>query len=182
MNAKLFMAVVSLAVTLAACSSPQPATSAGAPARPDVLYAPARITPGLLEYAPDRSTFAPVLTERFPYPTQAEASAAFLRMRAAAPSAESQPASIRLFGCQPGSLDDETARVTRSREPNALCAVDFLDSSGRRLWREAANFVYARGLWTLQPVFPPRTPVAWRNREGSPKDFWWWVPGRPRYE
>jgi len=182
MNARVFVPIVILAVALAACSSPQTATSAGAPTGPDALYALARINPGVLEYTPDRSTFAPVLTERFAYPTQSEAKAAFLRMMAAAPSGEALPASIRLFGCQPGSLDDETARVTRSREPNVLCAVDFLDSSGRGLWREAANFVYVRGLWTLQPVFPPRTPVAWSNREGSPKDFWWWVPGRPRYE
>ena len=176
------LTVIILAAALAACSGPQGPESPSAPTGPDALYAPARVTPGVLEYAPDRSTFAPVLTERFAYPTQDEANAAYLRMPAAAPPTETPPASVRLFGCQPGELDAETARVSRSRELAVLCAVDFLDPGGRRLWREAANFVYAHGLWTLQPVFPPRSPVAWRHREGSPKDFWWWVPGRARYE
>ena len=81
-----------------------------------------------------------------------------------------------------GALDAETARVTRYRGPVVLCAVDFLDLDGRPLRRGAANFFHAGGVWTMQPVYPPRSAVAWRNREGSPKDFWGWVPGRPRYE
>jgi hypothetical protein len=173
---------MALAAALAACSSSQPAANVSAPAGPDALYAPARVAPGVLEYAPDRSTFAPVLTERAAYPTQAEASAAYLRLMATGPTNDSAPASIRLFGCQPGALDAETARVTRYPGPAALCAVDYLDGDGRRLWREPANFVYAQGVWTLQPVYPPQSAVAWRNRESSPKDFWWWVPGRPRYQ
>ena len=182
MNAKFAAVVAAVAASLAACSSPQPAATLGASAGPDALYAPASVTPGVLEYAPDRSTFAPILTERYAYPTQVEANAAYRRMIEVAPSNESVPASVRLFACRPGALDAETARVTRYPGPVVLCAVDFLDSGGKRLWREAANFVYAHGRWTLQPVYPPRSLVAWRNREGSPKDPWWWVPGRPRYE
>ena len=173
-------AFLALAAALSACSSPQPAAIPSAPAGPDALFTPAAVTSGVLEYAPDHSTFAPVLTERVAYPTQEQANAAYLRSMATAPSSELPPASIRLFGCQPGALDAETARVTRDH--GVLCAVDYLDAGGRSLRREATNFVYAHGVWNLQPVYPPRSLVPWRNREGSPKDFWWWVPGRPRYE
>jgi hypothetical protein len=171
-------------VALSACSAPAPiATVAVSPQTgPERLYTPARVTPGRLEYAPDRSTFAPVLTERFPFPTQPQANAAYTGLIAAAPPDQSYPSSIWLFGCKPGALDEQTARVERYRGPVVHCATDFLDARGRRLWREAANFFYYGKIWTMQPVYPPRTPVAWRNRERSPKDFWWWAPGRARYE
>ena len=182
MSAKAVTTAIALAASLAACSGRQPDAMTGAPVGPDALYTPAAVTPGVLEYAPDRSTFAPILTERFAYPTQAEANAAYFRMVATAPPNGSPPASIQLFGCQPGALDAETARVRRYRGPVVLCTVDFLDLGGRRLQREAANFFHADGVWTLQPVYPPRSAVAWRNGEGSPKDFWGWIPGRPRYE
>ncbi len=182
MNASALSVAIVVAAALSACSGPQGAATVGGATGPDALYAPAHVAPGILEYAPDRSTFAPVLTERFAYPTQAQANAAYLRTLSAAPEDLTLPASIRLFGCQPGALDGETARVTRYRAPVALCAVDFLDAAGRRLWREPANFIYAQSVWSLEPVYPPKTPVVWRHRESSPKDFWWWVPGRPRYE
>ncbi len=182
MSAKSATLVLPFLAALAACSSLEPAAIGAASTGPDALYTPAHVVPGVLEYAPDHSTFATLLTERFAYPTQAEANAAYLRMIAAALSRESPAASIRLFGCQPGALDAETARVTRYRGPVVLCAVDFLDLDGRPLRRGAANFFHAGGVWTMQPVYPPRSAVAWRNREGSPKDFWGWVPGRPRYE
>ena len=81
MSARAATLVMALAVALAACSSSPPAASVSAPAGPDALYAPARVAPGVLEYAPDRSTFAPVLTERAAYPTQAEANAAYLNVQ-----------------------------------------------------------------------------------------------------
>ncbi|MFX4570354.1 hypothetical protein ABTA85_19625, partial [Acinetobacter baumannii] len=68
------------------------------PAGPDALYVPERVVPGRLEYAPDRSTFAPILTERFAYPTQPEANAAYLRLIAAAQPGPAYPASVWLFG------------------------------------------------------------------------------------
>lgn len=174
-------AVLPLLVALAACAERQQ-TIVIPPAGPDALYTPERIVPGRLEYAPDRSTFAPILTERSAYPTQPEANAAYLRLIAAAPSGPAYPPSIWLFGCRPGALDAQTARISRYPGPVVHCATDFLDSSGRRVRRETANFYYHNRIWSMQPVYPPRSGVAWRNRESSPKDFWWWVPGRPRYE
>jgi hypothetical protein len=173
---------LSLLAALAGCSMPLASVAPAPPVRPEPLYTPDRVTPGRLEYAPDRTTFAPILTERFPYPTQEQANAAYARQIAAAPSDQNHATSIWLFGCKPGALDPETARVARYRGPVVHCATDFLDASGRRLRRETANFYYHAKLWTLQLVDPPRTPAPWRNLERSPKDFWWWVPGRDRYE
>lgn len=165
------------------CAAPAPRVVDTGPPPPQPLYVPDRVHPGRLEYAPDRSTFAPILTERFPYPTQPEANEAYRRLVAMAPAGPAAyPSSIWLFGCKPGALDEQTARVTRYRGPVVLCATDFLDEAGRRLRRESVNFYYYGAAWNMQPVYPPRTAVPWRNRERSPKDFWWWVPGRPRYE
>lgn len=173
---------MSLLIVLTGCAAPAAPSPDAGPPIPEPLYVPDRVKPGRLEYAPDRSTFAPVLTERFPYPTQPEANAAYRRLLAMAPPDGAYPASIWLFGCKPGALDELTVRVTRYRGPVAHCATDFLDSSGRRTRRETANFYYYGAVWNMQPVYPTRTAVPWRNRERSPKDFWWWVPGRPRYE
>jgi hypothetical protein len=174
--------VTPLLIALAGCAAPaQPVVEMGPPI-PEPVYSPDQVKPGRLEYAPDRSTFAPVLTERFPYPTQPEANAAYRRLLATAPADRAYPASIRLFGCKPGALDELTARVTRYQAPVVHCATDFLDSSGRRTRRETANFYYYGTVWNIQPIYPSHTAVPWRNRERSPKDFWWWVPGRPRYE
>ncbi|MGR9426215.1 hypothetical protein [Rhizobium leguminosarum] len=174
-------ALLPLVVLLAGCASREPAVVLP-PSGPDALYSPERVVPGRLEYAPDRSTFAPILTERSAYPTQPEANAAYLRLIAAAPPGRPYPASIWLFGCKPGALDAQTARVSRYRGPVVHCATDFLDHDGGRIRRETANFYYYDRVWSMQPVYPPKSSVAWRNRERSPKDFWWWVPGRPRYE
>lgn len=176
--------VLPLLAALSGCvaQSPVEPIAAPPPMGPEALYTPARVTSGRLEYAPDRSTFAPVLTERFPYPTQPQANAAYARLTAAALPDRSYPTSIWLFGCKPGALDDETVRIERYRGPVVHCATDFLDARGRRLGRETVNFYYLGKAWTMQPAYPPRTSVAWRNREGSPKDFWWWAPGRSRYE
>lgn len=174
--------IVPLLIIMAGCATPPAPVVELGPAAPEPLYTPARVRPGRLEYAPDRSTFAPLLTERFPYPTQPEANAAYLRLIAATPADRPYPSSIWLFGCKPGALDEQTARVTRYRGPVVHCATDFLDASGRRLRRETANFYYHQSVWNMQPVHPPVTVAPWRNRAHSPKDFWWWVPGRPRYE
>lgn len=169
-------------LTVAGCASPPPAIARveHLPAT-DPLYRPRRVEPGRLEYAPDRTAFAPVLTERFPYPSQAEADAAYGRLLAAAPAAL-EPRSVRLFGCKPGVIDGRTARVTRVSGPAVHCATDVFDSHGRQLGRRSVNFVYDDMVWTMRPVDPPRSPAPWLAREGSPKDPWRWVPFRDRYE
>lgn len=181
MTTRKLIAFLPLLVALAGCAARDQATLIP-PSGPDALYTPERVVPGRLEYAPDRSTFALILTERSAYPTQPEANAAYLRLLAAAPAGAAYPASVWLFGCKPGALDALTARITRYRGPVVHCATDFLDPDGRRVMRETANFYYDNRIWSMQPVYPPRSSVAWRNRERSPKDFWWWLPGRPRYE
>ena len=93
--------VLSLPVVLvlSACATPQPwpVTDYGPPAR-EPMYTPAVVKPGRLEYAPDRSTFAPILTERFPYPTQPQANAAYRRLLAGSTTDGGLPASVWLFG------------------------------------------------------------------------------------
>ena len=172
------------AFLLAGCaqSAPPPIVDVASVPATDPLYRPKRVRPGELEYAPDRTTFAPVLTERFPYPTQVQANDAYRRLLADASPISLSPSSLRLFGCKPGVLDEQTARVTRYRGPLVHCAVDLLDAAGRPVARETANFYYRRSAWRMQPVDPPRSLVPWRGRERSPKDFWWWAPGRDRYE
>lgn len=184
MRARRIPFALPLLVALSGCTTPNAVigTVEREASRPEPLYMPPRIVPGRLAYAPDRSTFAPILTERFPYPTQPQANAAYRRLVAAAPPGNAYPSSIRLFGCKPGALDEQTARVARYPGPVVHCATDFLDPNGRVLWRETSNFFYHREVWMMQALDPPRAPVAWRDREGSPTDPWWWVPGRSRYE
>ncbi|SDR63772.1 hypothetical protein SAMN05519103_09020 [Rhizobiales bacterium GAS113] len=179
--------LVSTALTFAVggCAAPTgapPGSETELPAT-DPLYWPERVQPGRLEYAPDQTTFAPILTERFPYPTQQEANDAYLRLLATAPAASRPyPASLWLFGCKPGVLDSQTARVTRYRGPVVHCATDFLDAAAHRVRRETVNFYYDRSAWSMRVTDPPRSIVPWRGQEHSPKDSWWWVPGRNRYE
>lgn len=169
-------------IALAGCAQPiVPVVETALPVR-DPLYTPDRVVPGRLEYAPDGMTFPPVLTERFTYPTQSEANAAYRRSLLSAAANGVYPASVWLFGCKPGALDGQTARVTRYNGPVVHCATDFLDAGGRRVHRETENFYYYAGVWNMRPVEPPRTIVPWRNRERSPKDPWRWLPGRERYE
>ena len=169
-------------LALAGCASPPPsAVMLVPPPATDRLFRPDRVEPGRLEYAPDRSTFAPVLTERVSYPTQPQADAAYRRLLAGAPP-DLRATSVRLFGCRPGAIDPQTARVARYRGPVVLCATEYLDASGRVIGRRPVNFVYANGAWAMHPVDPPRRLVPWTNRERSPTDPWSWVPGRDRYE
>jgi hypothetical protein len=172
------------AFLLAGCvpSPPPPIVEVAPVPATDPLYRPQRVRPGELEYAPDRTTFAPVLTERFPYPTERQANDAYRRLLADAPPDSRFPSSLRLFGCKPGVLDEQTARVTRYRGPLVHCAVDLLDAAGRPVARDTANFHYFRSAWRIEFVDPPRALVPWRIRETSPRDRWWWAPGRDRYE
>lgn len=70
-----------LAVALAGCADQSLTAVADRPAVPayDAIYTPQRVAPGRLEYAPDRDTFAPILTTRGPFPTQQQANDAFQR-------------------------------------------------------------------------------------------------------
>ncbi|AZO82094.1 MULTISPECIES: hypothetical protein [unclassified Bosea (in: a-proteobacteria)] len=178
--------IIALPMALSGCSTsapePVPSIATISAVGRHALQTPARVVPGRLEYAPDGWTLAPILTERFPYPTQTDANAAYLRLISAAAPGWSHTSAVRLFGCKPGALDAQTARVTRYRGPVVHCATDLLDGDGRRLRRETVNFYFHRSLWTMQPVAPPRAPVAWRDWEGSPRDPWWWLPGRARYQ
>ncbi len=71
-----------LAFLLSACSPPQHDLVLENRAPPaDALYRADPVTPGRLAYAPDRKSFAPVLTEPFTYPTQPQAEHAWQRAR-----------------------------------------------------------------------------------------------------
>ena len=188
-----------LGLTLAGCATnPEPYVGAvmSPPAR-EALYAPEKAQPGRLEYAPDRDTFAPVLTERFTFPTQQQANNAWLRARVPpgpqgiinASEALSTPESsgtnvsrISIFACKPGAFDEQTTRIARYKGPVVHCATDFLNEAGQRLRRETVNFYWDRRVWRLQETDPPRTPVRWRDRETSPGDHWSWLPFGNRYE
>lgn len=163
------------------------ATSIAAPAR-EALYTPDQVRAGRLEYAPDRSTFAPVLTERVAYPTQPQAQNAFLRSQWTAvrfsgvakgpvqPITFSGPrypaAGVRLFACRPGALDGQTGRMVLYRGPVVLCATDFLDEAGQRLWRAPINFYFHQKTWRMHDPNPPAAPASWLNPEPSPARSW----------
>ena len=139
-----------LILTLAGCATnPEPYVGAvmSPPAR-EALYVPEKAQPGRLEYAPDRDTFAPVLTERFTFPTQQQANNAWLRARVPpgpydiinASEECSTPESpgtnvsrISIFACKPGAFDEQTTRIARSRAPVVHCATDFINEAGQRL-------------------------------------------------
>lgn len=178
--------VSALAIVLSGCAAPtpepMPSITAASVRGPEALHTPGRVVPGRLEYAPSGSTFAPILTERFFYPTEVDANAAHLRLIGMTTAGRPLSGLIRLFGCKPGALNPQTARVTRYHGPVVHCATDLLDGDGRTLRRETANFYYHRSVWTIQPLDPPQSPVAWRDRERSPRDLWWWLPGRSRYQ
>jgi hypothetical protein len=175
-----------LAIFLSACSPPQHilVLENGAPTT-DALYRADPVTPGRLAYAPDRETFAPVLTEPFTYPTQRQAEHAWQRAnfsRVDVGEQERRPPGIRLFGCKPGALDSLTGRITRYRGPVVHCAVDFGGTPSQPLRREAVNFYYYGGAWHLLMTDPPHAPVAWLNHEKSERDPWRFLPWRERFE
>lgn len=175
-----------LTVLLASCAQPQP-VSLVAEGRPtsDALYRADPVRPGRLAYAPDRATFAPMLTEAYTYPTQPQAEQAWQRAslnRMEVMARNDGPPGIRLFGCKPGALDSLTGRITRYRGPVVHCAADVAMASGLPPRRETVNFYYHGGAWSLLMTDAPRAPVAWLNREKSVRDPWRFLPWRDRYE
>jgi len=185
-----FAVLAPIAAFLSGCETPPPAALVAPPAR-DRLYTPAEITPGRLQYAREPDAFAPVLTDRVPYPTQEQANNAFARenmassyptkgpyvIRASDPlPAERPAASLRLFACKPGVLNSVTGRIVEPRGKAVHCATDFLDGQGRRLSRETVNFYYAAGAWRMLETNAPTTPAAWINPERSPSDPFSWFP------
>ena len=198
---KTSLAIALLSVGCAVEPQPRPIAYQAAPTpRHDALYTPERVTPDRLEYSPDRDTFAPILTERTAYPTQAQANNAFARAtmargiyiikasstvpdsHAVASGEPEQPVSLHLFACKPGALDDQTGRVERYPGPVVHCATDFLSAAQERLFRATVNFYYTQHAWSMRIAHPPTTKVAWAAVDHSPTDFWWWVPGRDRYQ
>jgi hypothetical protein len=186
-----FAVVVPIAAFLSGCETPPPTALVAPPPARDRLYTPAEITPGRLQYAREPDAFAPVLTDRVPYPTQEEANNAFARenmassyptkgpyvIRASDPLPTERPAaSIRLFACKPGVLNSVTGRIVEQRGKAVHCATDFLNGQGRRLSRETVNFYYAAGAWRMLETNAPTTPAAWINPERSPSDHFSWFP------
>lgn len=176
---------------LAGCEAPpaQYALAASPPGRDPLL--PREVVPGRLEYARQPDTFAPVLTQRLAYPTEAQANDAFERYRksasnafndtlvvpAADPSASDRRAvRIHLFACRPGALNDTTGRIESVSGHVVHCATDFLDAQDHRFFRETVNFHYERGAWRMSETTPPTTPTPWINLEPSPKDYFSWLP------
>lgn len=180
------------AAFLAGCAVPPEPLAPGAtviapPAR-DAIYTPEQVRSGRLAYAPDRTTFAPVLTERVAYPTGRQAQNAFLRsqwpavrfsgvakgpVQPATLTSPSYPAaSVRLFACRPGALDGQTGRMVRYRGPVVLCSTEFLDETGQRLWRAPINFYFYNQAWHMHDPDPPSAPVPWLNPEPSPARSW----------
>lgn len=191
--ARAICLVLPAGVLIAGCAVPPDASTSlvtpiVTPAH-DALYTPEQVRSGRLAYAPDRSTFAPVLTERVAYPTQPQAQDAFLRSQwpeVRFPKAGKGPdltvvvtgptypaASVRLFACRPGALDGQTGRMVRYRGPVVVCATEFLDEAGTRLWRGPINFYYHQKMWRMQDPAPPTAPVPWLDREPSPARSWY---------
>jgi hypothetical protein len=200
-----------LLLALAGCNQAAlPVVYTSAPAQ-DLLYRSQGITPGRLEYAPDRSEFAPVLTRQGFYPTQDQAQAAWLRAANGhastdvppttvlarpdgAPVTEgggfgggtppdTLPAGVRLFACGPGRIDNQTGRTGDPGHPlSVLCATDFLDPAGGVMFRAPVNFVHWQRAWRIDRTNPPAQLARWFGRTPSPKDPLSWVPGRDRYE
>lgn len=172
---------LALAAGLGGCTAAPLVVAIDPPPATDALFGPARLEPGRLAYAPDRTTFAPVLTAHVPYPTQAQANDAYVRFLSQAPP-ELQATSVRLFACKPGLLDGLTGRIIPVPGERVHCATDFLGPDARPLGRLTVNFTYADRAWTFEPVNAPRSRAPWIGREPSPRDPWSWWPGRDRYE
>jgi hypothetical protein len=177
---------------LAGCdASSGPYAFVTAPAARDRLLAPPEVVPGRLEYAEEPDTFAPLLTQRLGYPTQAQANDAFQRYLALAGRAAGGPLDVaaagaspgargavrvRLFACRPGVMNDATGRIRPARGNEVHCATDFLDAQDRRLFRATVNFSYQGGAWRMAETAPPMTPTPWLSLEPSPLDRFSWAP------
>ena len=177
-------ALALICVLLTGCAGPSdfPAVLEApmtAPAR-DALYRPEQVTSGRLEYAPDRSAFAPVLTQTFTYPTQPQAQNAFLRSQwpaigfpttakspiepVSADSLASPASGVRIFACKPGALDGLTGRTVRFNGPVVVCATDFVGEAGQTLWRAPINFYYRNHAWHMHDPQPAMTYARWFQR------------------
>jgi hypothetical protein len=173
----LLVAIAALSSTCAA-TAPQPVHFAGAATPPhDPLYQADRVRGAALADTPDGTSFGPVLTERFTYPSQAQAQFAFERSRRAVPAiagsrgmpydhdmASVDAAFVRIFACQPGALDGPTGRVTRYRGPVVLCSTEFLDGQGQVVQgqvvrRMPINYYHHQGVWRMQDPGPRFAPV-----------------------
>jgi hypothetical protein len=177
---------------LAGCGGPPTQyVFVGAPPARDPLVAPRQVIPGRLEYAEQPDAFAPLLTERRAYPTEAQANFAYQRFLASqgrrmgdpflgsgsgAVATDQSAIRVRLFACHPGVLNDTTGRIDRPQGNEVHCATDFLDAQDRRLFRETVNFSYEGGAWRMAETAPPLTPAPWINPESSPNDFFSWAP------
>lgn len=140
------------------------------PPQRDVLYTPREATSGKLHYADDRQPFAPVMTQRRPYPTQGQAAFAFERStwRETLSQGGDRDFTIQVFACRPGALDGQTGRTMPSRGPVAACATDIVDGSGQMLSRVPLNFYYSDRAWRLHDPNPTYTPPRWATRDPSP--------------
>jgi hypothetical protein len=184
MMRRLGSGVFLIAAFLTACAGPSdlPAVLEApmmAPAR-DALFTPEQVKSGRLEYAPDRSAFAPVLTQQFTYPTQPQAQNAFLRSQwpaigfattakgpiepVNADEVISPAAGVRIFACKPGALDGLTGRTVRFNGPVVVCATDFIGDRGEILWRAPINFFYRDQAWHMHDPQPSTTYVRWLRR------------------
>lgn len=161
-----------LASLLSACGVEQNALMeplSVAPPASDRLYAPNEVTNGKLQYARDGQPFAPVMTRRHPYPSQAQANFALERSRWNEVFQRGHPdVSIRIFACRPGALNGATGRTIASGEAAAVCATDILDGAGQTMGRVPLNFYYADHAWRVHDPDPSYAPPAWSNREPSP--------------
>jgi hypothetical protein len=177
--------MILIALLMTACAGPSdyPAVlevPMTAPAR-DALYRPEQVRSGRLEYAPDRSTFAPVLTREFTYPTQTQAQNAFLRSPWSTTSfasslqggpiepvnagaATSRAAGVRVFACKPGALDGLTGRTVKVNGPVVICATDFVNEQGETLWRAPINFYYREHAWSMHDPQPSTAYARWFRR------------------
>lgn len=174
---------VALACLLGACGIEQNAQMEPfhipAP-RNDTLYSPGEVTSGRLQYAGDGQAFAPVMTRRHPYPTQAQANFAFERSRWAEVFQLTDGAgiSIRIFACRPGALNGATGRTVTSREVVAVCATDVTDGAGRVLSRVPLNFYYEGHAWRVHDPDPSYAPPRWSSRDPSPPRSAGWFGDR----
>jgi hypothetical protein len=184
--------LLSGAILLAGCAiqpdAPADVATPMVPPARDALHIPQQVRSLGLAHAPDGSHFAPVLTERVAYPTQPQAQNAFLRSQwtrigfsqggkgPVSPAMLAGPVypvtSVRLFACRPGALDGQTGRMVRYRGPVVLCATEFLDEAGTRLWRAPINYYHHQNIWRMHDPDPPTAPVPWLHPGPSPARSW----------
>lgn len=176
-NIERFAILMVSALLTSACMAidqhPMLFASVATPQR-DALYQADRVRAAPLAYTPDGTSFAPVLTERFAYPSHAQAQFAFERSRWSVPdvamslgaqhghdmAAIAETRSVRIFACQPGGFDGPTGRIARYRGPVVICVTEFLDGRGQVHHRQPVNFYYHHGVWQMQVPESRLSPVS----------------------